>query len=208
MTAAATTPTSATEPSRAGRLLHLVRKLIDYGKDLALTLRRHSASIDLAAATRPFGTRDIALIVARITRGLLLADALAARVVRNSARLDAPPRLRAAPAAARPAAAARTPAAPCTGSLLARMPTPEQIAAEVRRRPIGAVIADICLDLGITPSHALWHDVQMAMFQHGGNFAGLFMNMMRQMFQPFVAAAIPTAAPAASPPSPAGTGPP
>jgi hypothetical protein len=208
MSAAATAPTPTTEPSRAGRLLDLVRKLIDYGKELANTLRHHSATTDLAAATRPFGTRDIALILARIMRGLLLASALEARVVRNATRLDAPPRPR-APAAARPAAAARTSAAPPTDSPLARMPTPEQIAADVRRRPIGAVIADICLDLGITPSHALWHDVQMAMLRHGGSFAGLFMNMMRQMFQPLVAAAASAAALAEPPsPSPAGTGPP
>src|ERR1700730_8130850 len=63
MTAAAAAPPPTTEPSRAGRLLALVRKLIDYGKQLATTLRHHSATIDLAAATRPFGTRDIALIL-------------------------------------------------------------------------------------------------------------------------------------------------
>jgi hypothetical protein len=39
------------------------------------------------------------------------------------------------------------------------MPTAEQIAAEVRRRPIGAVIADICRDLRILPSHPLWRDI-------------------------------------------------
>ena len=94
MSAAATTPTPTTEPSRAGRLLNLVRKLIDYGKELAAALRHHSATIDLASVTRPFGTRDIALILARITRGLHRANALEARVVRNAASLDAAPRPR------------------------------------------------------------------------------------------------------------------
>jgi hypothetical protein len=70
------TPTPATtiEPSRVGRLPDLVRKLVEYGKELAATLRQPSVTTDLAAATRPFGTRDIALILARITRGLLRAD--------------------------------------------------------------------------------------------------------------------------------------
>src|SRR4029077_20405902 len=34
---------------------------------------------------------------------------------------------------------------------LARLPTEEEIAEAVRRRPIGAVIVDICCDLGIAP---------------------------------------------------------
>ena len=121
MTAAATTPTPTTEPSRAGRLLDLVRKLIDYGKELAATLRHHSATIDLTAATRPFGTRDIALILARITRGLHRANALEARLVRNAARLDAAPRPRATPAAARPAAA-RAHAGRAAGRCTSRSP--------------------------------------------------------------------------------------
>jgi hypothetical protein len=209
MSAATTAPTPTTEPSRAGRLLDLVRKLIDYGKELAATLRHHSATIDLAAATRPFGTRDIALILARITRGPHLANALEARLVQNAARLDAAPRPRATPAAARPAAAGRPPAAPSAYARLAHLPTPEQIAAEVRRRPIGAVIADICRDLGIMPSHPLWREVQMAMIRYGGSLANLVRDLIHQSFQSLVPAAAPAALPAPSPlPSPAGTGPP
>jgi hypothetical protein len=209
MSAAATTPTPTTEPSRAGRLLNLVRKLIDYGKELAAALRHHSATIDLAAATRPFGTRDTALILARITCGLYRASALEARVVRNAARLDAPPRPRAAPAAAKPTAAARPPAARATDARLAHLPTPEQIAADVRRRPIGAVIADICRDLGIMPSHPLWREVQMAMIRYGGSLANLVRDLIHQSFQSLVPAAASAALPAPSPlPSPAGTGPP
>ncbi|HXA25563.1 MAG TPA: hypothetical protein VNW90_25070 [Acetobacteraceae bacterium] len=209
MTTAATAPTPTTEPSRAGRLLDLVRKLIDYGKELAATLRQHSATIDLAAATRPFGTRDIALILARITCGLHRANALEARLVRNAARLDAAPRPRAKPSVARPAAATRPPAAPPTDARLAHLPTPEQIAAEVRRRPIGAVIADICRDLGIMPSHPLWREVQMAMIRHGGSLANLVRDLIQQSFQSLVPGAESAALPAPSPlPSPAGTGPP
>src|SRR6266542_278429 len=113
MSAAATAPapTPTIEPSRVGRLLGLVRKLIEYGKELATTLRQHSVTTDLAAATRPFGTGDIALILARITRGLHRADALEARLLRNAARLDAEPRPQCAPAATKPVAAPRRQAA-------------------------------------------------------------------------------------------------
>jgi hypothetical protein len=180
MSTAATTPAPTTEPSRAGRLLDLVRRLIEYGKELATTLRQSSVTTDLAAAMRPFGTRDIALILARITRGLHRAAALEARLVRGAARLDAEPRPRSVPAAAKPASAPRRQAAPPAGSTLAHLPTPEQIAAEVRRRPIGAVIADICRDLGIMPSHPLWRQLQIAIIGNGGNPARLAMAMTKR----------------------------
>ena len=77
-------------PSRFGHLVGLVRKLIEYGKELAATLQQRAAATDLALVTLPFGTRDIGLILARITRGLLWASALEARVVELAARPDAP----------------------------------------------------------------------------------------------------------------------
>ena len=191
MSAAATAPTPTTapdpdpagagEPSRVERLLNLVRKLIDYGKELATTLRQCGAATDLAAIMRPFGTRDIALILARITHGLLLADALEARIVRGAARLDAEPRS-AAPRAQptpRAATAASRPADPADPRL-ASLPTPEQIAAEVRRRPIGAVVADICRDLGILPSHPIWRELSRVVILCGGNLAALFKDIITQ----------------------------
>ena len=98
----ATEAPAAPKPTRAGRLLGLVRQLIDYGRQLATTLRLNPPS---------FNAGDIALILARITRGLLRAEALEARVIRDTARLDAepaPPRApshRRSPPARAPAAA-------------------------------------------------------------------------------------------------------
>jgi hypothetical protein len=207
MSATATAPASTTEPSRAGRLLSLVRKLIDYGKELAATLRQGSPTTDVVAAMLRFGTRDIALILARITCGLQRADALEARLVRNAARLDAAPRPQPAPAIATQAAASRRQATPQADSCLAHLPTPEQIAAEVRRRPIGVVIVDICRDLGITARHPLWRELQVVIIRHGGSLVGLIKDIIRQGFQCLV----PVAAPASlspPPPSPACTGPP
>src|SRR5271169_4753178 len=105
MSAAAQAPTPTTEPSRSGRLLGLVRKLIDYGRELAATIRQRTAAEPLFAKVR-FGTSDLALILARIARGLLLADALEARVLQRATHLDAGPR----PGRAR--SAAKAPAAP------------------------------------------------------------------------------------------------
>src|SRR5271169_550869 len=177
---ATSTPAPATpgehRPGRFRRVLDVVRKLIDYGKELATTLQRRAAT-DLAAVTRPFGTRDISLILARITRGLLLANALEARVVALAARPAAPPRPARAPAQRAPRAPRAAPAARPTEAAdprLALLPTPEQIAAEVRRRPVGAVIADICRDLGIIPTHPLWQELSVAIIWHGGSFNRLF----------------------------------
>jgi hypothetical protein len=60
------------------------------------------------------------------------------------------------------------------------LPTPEQIAAQVRRRPIGAVIADICRDLGIMPNHPLWRELSEVIICHGGNLARLVKDIITQ----------------------------
>jgi len=194
------------QPSRAGRLLGLVRRLIDYGRQLATTLRINPP---------PFSAGDIALLLARITRGLLRAEALEARVIRDTARLDAepaPPRApshrRSPPAPATDASASREAVVPGLDPGIC-LPTSEQIAAEVRRRPIGAVIADICRDLGITPSHPLWPELRDLMIRYRGNLANLVMDLVDRAFEP-PASSWPPAWPAGSlqSPRPSSTGPP
>jgi len=210
MSAAAETPAPTTEPSRSGRLLTLVRKLINYGREIATTIRPHTTAQPIFAKVR-FGTTDLTLIFARIARGLLLANALEARVLRSAAHLDAGPRPAGARSAARAPTAAR--AAEPADAGLAHLPTAEQIAAEVRRRPIGAVIADICRDLGITGSHPLWREVERAIIRHVGNLARLVTDLIDRAF-PLPARLLPAAAPAGSQPpalrseAPGGTGPP
>ncbi len=189
MSAAASTPTPATEPSRSGRLLDLVRKLIDYGRELAATIRQRT-STDVASTMVRFGTTDLVSILARIICGLHRADALEARVLRRAAHLDAGPR----PASTR--SAAKAPAAPPAAEADPRpagLPTPEQIAAAVRRQPIGAVIADICRDFGITASHPLWRDVRRAIIKHGGSLARLGIDIIRRPWLPAPTAVAPAA---------------
>jgi len=48
----------------------------------------------------------------------------------------------------------------------------------VRRRPIGAVIADICRDFGILPSHPLWREVSKLVVRHGGSLATLLRDII------------------------------
>jgi hypothetical protein len=194
MSAAANTSTDAptAEPSRSGRLLNLVRKLIDYGRELATTIRQRVASDPTLTMVR-FGTTDLAQILTRIARGLHLANALEARVLQRAAHLDAGRR----PGNAR--SPARTPASPRAAEAdppLASLPTAEQIAADIRRRPIGAVIADICRNLGIMPSHPLWRDVHLAMIEHGGSYVRLVTDLIDRAF-PLPAVPSTAASPAA-----------
>jgi hypothetical protein len=202
-------PPGADKESRVGRLVALVRKLIDYGRELAATLHGR----DPATHARYFGTSDIALILARITQGLHRARALEERLVRNAARLDAAPRPRTAPAPRKPRTAQPSNTAPA--ALVPRLdpgiclPTPEQIAALVRSRPIGAVIADICRDLGILPNHPLWREVQVVIIKEGGNFAVLVRDIITQATRSISgrwSASLPTILPAPVLPSPSHAG--
>ena len=212
MSAAAAAPQPTTQPdpqpSRSGRLLSLIRKLIDYGTALVATVRQRVAA-DPIFATTGFGTADLAVIFARIARGLHLAQALEARVLRRAAWLDKEPR----PRAARPAPKHKPSASPpaeASDPCLAHLPTAEQIAALVHRRPIGAVIADIYRDLGILPSHPLWREVQQAMRQFGGSLARLLRDILDRAFplQPPTQAPAMQAAPPGTALAPPGTGPP
>jgi hypothetical protein len=223
MPAAANTPDPTTQPApwpagtdrcgRLNRLLGLVRKLIDYGKDLATALRERGLSDRPAGASARFGTREIALILSRIAVARLRAEALGARLLRSAARPDPkarPPRApsQCAPRAARQQAEPAAQPDPC----LARLPTPEQIAAEIRRRPVGAVLVDICRDLGIMADHPLWRELNLAIIVHGGGLGAFFRDMCKRAFATWRDSTNVLAAPLASSPplsvEPACTGPP
>ena len=215
MSAAATTTepntkSAATDwPGHATHVLSLVHRLIDYAKDLIGTFQQPGAITLVAHRVRLFGTAEIALILARITSGLLRAEALEARLVRIASQPDAEPK----PAGASPP---RTPRAgpagprPAEHPFLANLPSPERIAAEVSRRPIGVVIADICRELGIMPNHPLWQELCVVIRRHGGNVATLLKDIFRRVFREIPPATEPAAEPAPIGPRPAtgSTGPP
>jgi hypothetical protein len=199
---AAHNPAEPPKPSRAGRLLSLVRKLIDYGKELAAILHQRAAT-DLPSVVRSFDTADLALILLRIKRGLLRANELEARLVHCARRLDAERQPRTAPAQRKPipdrAASQHTEDRDAPPEL----PTEAEVAAWVRRRPIGAVIADICRDFGIACDHPLWRELQDAITAEGGNYVRLVMEITRRAARRIAEAWF-----ADTPPAPAGTGPP
>ncbi len=166
-------------PAALGRVLSVIHRLIDYGKQFAATVQQRATAPDFALFARPFGTADLAAILARITSGLRRAAALEAALCRRAASgRDLTPSPLRLPAARGPrpprqvAPPAPQPADPTEDPRLARLPTEAEIAAAVRRRPVGAVIADICRDLGVRPGHldrAFWDELTHAIIAYGGS---------------------------------------
>ena len=145
--------------------------------------QQRASATNFADVTRHFGTIDIGEILARITRGLLRAAALETRLTSRLAHLPVAPTALSAPAQA-PAARRADPWTAATRAAdpgLACLPTPGDIAAEVRRRPVGAVIADICRDLGIVPSNPLWRELSLAIIENSGNLATLFKDTWKRV---------------------------
>jgi hypothetical protein len=167
--------TGADAPNRTGRLLTLVRTLIAYGRHLAAALQQRTSATDLADITRPFRIDDIGAILASITRGLLRAAALEARLVSHPIREPATLATLTAPSPRQPRAAQpEDESAGAAEPRIARLLTPGDIAAEIRGRRVGTVLADICRDLGIVASHPLWRELSRAIISNGGNLVTLF----------------------------------
>jgi hypothetical protein len=199
--------------SRAGRVLSLLRRLIDYGQELVRSVQERAAAGTLVIVALRFGTQDAAVILARIARGLRLANALEARLLIRPVRLDARPASAGpAPVRAPPAGAEGTVRRAVKRPALPDVPTAEEIAAALRHRPAAAVIADICRDLGIVPAHPLWGEVMAVLSEHGGGFVKYFKNVMDRMCLWLTARAAIYAearpAPRAQPAAACGTGPP
>jgi len=204
-------------PAALGRVLTLVRKLIDYGKQLAGTVQQRAAAPGFALFAKPFGTVDLAVILARITNGLRRAAALEAALLRRAASgRNLPPSPVRTPSVRTPRPARQvappTEAQPANHPRLANLPTEAEIAAAVRRRPIGAVLADICQDLGIVPSDPLWQELSSAIIENGGSLATLFRDTFKRVWIPVadpLATIVPPMPPgwrAPRPPSPAASG--
>jgi hypothetical protein len=136
------------------RVLCLVRCIIDFGRSLADNFRQGTITgFDFSFRAGLFGTTDIPQILLRIARGLRRAAALEALLLARAQRgrdLKTAPLRTCVPRLPSigldPSASPRPRIEP-----LPLEPSDEEIAADVRGRPVGAVIVDICLDLGLLP---------------------------------------------------------
>ncbi len=179
--------------SRSAGLLSLVRRLIDHGRSLIETLQQRNTPDAPANIAWRFGMISIALIIGRITQGLRLAETLETRVIRGARRLDAPPRQMAERQIQDRPRQSAEPHNPSDQD--AALPSARTIARRVRHRPIGAVIADICRDLGIDSDHPLWAEVLTAITTNGGNRAVVVQDMARRGFEAAKAGIEPDLAP-------------
>jgi len=193
------------DPAGVSNILRLLRALFAYGKNLVETLRENDYPETLpwyAFLACIFGTTDPAEITLIVVRGLLRIAALQARLSQTFARRLLPLPLRDDRAAMRIdggrgpgqvtgwAARPRRPRAtdwvippgwPAGVTSLDREPSPEEqtfadIVAQDENRPFGAILLDICLDLGIVSAlthPAAWDELLRNLALYGGDPAPL-----------------------------------
>jgi len=185
-----------TIPQRLAALLHVVRVLLGHGRRLVETVPERAANVEFATLAAVFGTYTMPTILARLQRGLLRAMALERYLLARAAKgreigfvyyRDPRERTPAKPAAEPSEGAQGEPKAkPQEGPGLKRpafdpddlrIPTPEELDAEVRRRPFGRTILAICMDLAVIPSFCtgpFWNQISDTLMNYGGSFTTLF----------------------------------
>ncbi len=194
------TITPPTIPQRLAALLHVVRVLLGHGRRLVETVPERAANVEFATLAAVFGTYTMPTILARLQRGLLRAMALERYLLARAAKgreigfvyyRDPRDRAPAKPAAepsegAQGEPKAKLPADPQDSRGLRRpafdpddlrIPGPEELDAEVRRRPVGRTILSICMDLAVIPSFCtgpFWNQISDTLMNYGGSFATLF----------------------------------
>ena len=201
-----------TVPGHVAAFLHLVRVLLGYGKHLDQTLPNQAGHPRFPTLAIGFGTHDIRRIAAHIHRGILRAMMLERYLLARAAqgrdieptplpepaepaeiaalalKLRAPSQPRSTPGTQPGSTRRRRPVTDPDDPLNFSMPTMKELEAQIRRRSIGRTIADICLDLGISPSlcdGGFWNEIHEAMWGFGGSFEhfGSVRERRREAFQ-------------------------
>jgi hypothetical protein len=182
-------------------LRHVVQVLLGYGRQLVDTIPAKAAHPRFPTLAAGFGTHDVRRILAHVHRGIVRAMVLQryllTRAGQNRDIEPAQPRAPAEPAATK--ALDLTPRAPSQprpkskktdpyDPLHFSLPTLKEIEAQVRRHSVGRTIAEICMDLGVTPSGcegATWNDILEALMHFGANLAEYFgvQQRRRETFQ-------------------------
>jgi len=197
---------SRTMPERLAALLHVVRVLLGHGRRLVETVPERAANLEFAALAGVCGTYNVASILARLQRGILRAMALKRYLLARAAkgreigfvyqRERTPAKPPTEPSAGEPASGEaasegagdraepgerggdeKAPRRPAFDPDDLRIPTPEELDAEVRRRPFGRTILAICMDLAVIPSFCtgtFWNQISDTLMNYGGSFTTLF----------------------------------
>lgn len=160
--------------------LDILKNLIHFGTRLRDTLPFHTDNPEYRKIARVWATRDVRDILILLQRGILRAMALQKYLQARAARgrdLDiTPPQapaeeadianvnvdsLAKSRAKSSKTALPRTYPAPrvlidCDDPMYICVPTPADLEKWLRSGSIGQLLADVCLDLGITPSTTVW----------------------------------------------------
>ena len=177
----------ANAPEGIGCFLILLRWIIGYGQQLASALRDGTIGGGFERVVWRYHTKDIAVILARIQRGLMLAAGLQDRLTKRATTgrdLTPAPVRYPEPRPPRDGNSQRRRAPRKTNIIdlpLDRLPTAEEIADELRRRPAGAVLVDICRDLGILPGDLppeLRQALETLVVRYGGSVSVLVFKEM------------------------------
>ena len=188
-----------TVPERLAALLHIVRVLFGHGRRLTAIVPDRAARVEFATLAAVYGTYTISTILARVQRGLLRALALERYLLARAAKgrdivcaqpraLKPPEPLEVARAefpegtpeeasSTETAEGVRKPGRPPFDPDDLHIPSPEELDAEVRRRPIGRTIAMICLDLAIVPGFctgSFWNQIFETLQDYGGSLTSLY----------------------------------
>jgi hypothetical protein len=196
-------------PDRIAPILQIALILAEYGRHLAATIEHRALWRGFATIAQFFGTATAAVILPHIHRGIMRAMALEHMLLERAKRgrdLVIPaPRVRASCPAQSPAVPQSEPAAapqpaeapsarepkpplarrtsPEEPLTFDNMPSMEALEKEVRRRPIGRTIADICRDLGVSPGLCLgpfWTMLFEAIHFYRGSVTNLVRDMRRR----------------------------
>jgi hypothetical protein len=186
-------------PANIAALLYVVTTLLEYARHLVATIERRATMPGFSLFVALFGTAKLSIILAHLHRGILRATALETMLLQRAATgrdvKVPPPRVRTPSGADAKDHAADQPIDPQIAGLAAErakydapidpahLPTPEQIAAEVRNRPFGRTIAEICRDLGIVPglcTRAFWDAIMEAIVCYDGSAMTVFQQIQRR----------------------------
>jgi hypothetical protein len=178
---------STVMPTCIAAILNVVRTLLGYGKHLDRILPDQTTHSGFPAIAIGFGTHDLRRILAHVQRGILRAMMLQQYLLARAAQgRDIEPTERPVPAEQadieglemklRPPSQSRAKPKKIHSDdpLNFSMPTLQELESQVRRRSIGRTIAEICMDLGVTPSSsegAFWNEFFLILTEFGGKFA-------------------------------------
>lgn len=192
-------------PQGIAAVLAVASILADYGRHLIDTVEHRALRRCFGTIAQYFGTTALPVIIAHLYRGVMRAIALEdmlrkraksgrdLKILTPRAHMPRKPPTAAGPAElltatpATPAATQATPprrrARPDVLLSVDDVPSMQQLEAEVRRRPVGRTIVDICRDLGIAPilcTGPFWNQVFLAIHCYRGSLSKMMLEMLRR----------------------------